>query len=799
MAMAEIQTISAAFDIARLAWEACVFLKKVKDADRTVAEVYERSTRLNQVLNGLALALQTREEKGLAPQDDTHNESVKRIRQCIDASGKILRKVDLKVGGFENVASGTAFIDRVKIAFRHPGIARLQTDLDARVQALQTELSILQLSDQAQTQTAIDCNHREVIQTLSHLEEQLTSGNMLLDALLSEHRKISRNRGSVNSQGVVEAAVDEDDADTEAIEDLRNCLEVAEELHERYTSKYAPDDRSIRFNRDVWSEQGRESLCPNETAVTDDSGSIPADASSNSQTNMTSIETLDEDEEDHSDIWPLKILNSNIDKYHARANKERDQGHYNQAEVNLQSVIKYSEMRQKHYEIPFDDRTELHEEIAILYQQQHKWGEAVSKIHQLLRDSTDELVVARQNQILASIYYDRHLNRSGPALSNVTDDIENAERHAKRAFNKRFKLSETDSLSNDELEKHSLCIQLLIRILETLDKIPEADVLKDILSPDSVSIDTGRLTRRSTMPIDIIEDKHELLINAIRAGDSESVQSLLDEGDVNVEQVCRQKMQTPLMHAVEMSDETIVHKLLSSGADIGTANKRGLTALHVAASLGLHDMVRCLIHHDANVDAGDNSGETVLMKAVQYNQGTVVQILFDAGADMGTKNNNDEYSLLHYSIRLPGTNMTNLVLDLAPDLKDSVDKAGKTALHHCADYEWVDQAAALLSHRNHVEVSAVDSIDRSPLYLAASKPSTARRESMVQLFVDHGAYVDKKRPPPRWRDYAALKPFQTPRRASRHDSISTNGSIGSTSTGTTGKLSRIWSAKLQRR
>ena len=165
--------------------------------------------------------LRRRSTNGL--QDDTHNESVKRIRQCIEASGKILRKVDLKVGGFENVASGTAFIDRVKIAFRHPGIARLQTDLDARVQALQTELSILQLSDQAQTQATIDCNHREVIQTLSHLEEQLTSGNMLLDALLNEHRKTSRTRGSINSQGVSEAAADEEDADTEAIVHVQVC------------------------------------------------------------------------------------------------------------------------------------------------------------------------------------------------------------------------------------------------------------------------------------------------------------------------------------------------------------------------------------------------------------------------------------------------------------------------------------------------------------------------------------------------------------------------------------------------
>lgn len=145
MAMAEIQTISAAFDVARLAWTACVFLKKVKHADRLTAEVYERATRLNEVLNGLTHALQAREQKGVAPQDNADLESAKRIRRCILASGIILREVEKKVGGFDNAASGTTLVDKVKIALRHPGIVRLQTDLDARVQALQTELSILQL------------------------------------------------------------------------------------------------------------------------------------------------------------------------------------------------------------------------------------------------------------------------------------------------------------------------------------------------------------------------------------------------------------------------------------------------------------------------------------------------------------------------------------------------------------------------------------------------------------------------------------------------------------------------------
>ena len=142
---AELQTISAAFDVARLAWTACVFLKKVKNADRLSAEVYERATRLNQVLNGLTLALQSREQKGIAPHNNADLESAKRIRRCILASGIILREVEKKVGGFSNAASGTSLADKVKIALRHPGIVRLQTDLDARVQALQTELSILQL------------------------------------------------------------------------------------------------------------------------------------------------------------------------------------------------------------------------------------------------------------------------------------------------------------------------------------------------------------------------------------------------------------------------------------------------------------------------------------------------------------------------------------------------------------------------------------------------------------------------------------------------------------------------------
>ena len=794
----EIQTITAAFEIARLTWKACVFLKRVKDADRALAEIYERATRLDQVLNGLTLALTSREQKGLAPRSTSDLESAERIRRCILASGKILREVERKVGGFENesASDNIALLERVKIACRHPGIVRLQTDLDARVQALQTELSILQLSDHAHTHETIGTNHQEVIEELLHLKEQLNSGNKLLYTLLREHRHLSKPRPSFSGPEHDQAIIDDNDADAEAIENLADCLHIAEELHERYTSEYAPDDRSIRFHRGILSEQGRNSPLIAATPVTEESGSIPLAGGSGSLTNLTLSDTHDEDEDD--DVWPLEILNRHIDEYKERADNACDQGHYNQAEVNLQAAIKASETRERHYDVKFNDRVRLLEEVAICYQNQHRWAEAVSRMHQLLRDSSDELVQARQNHILASIYYDRHLNQNGPALANATEDIEFAEKHAKRAFIKRYAMYKADNLASKDLDRYYSCIQLFRSILETRGKTVEANDLATLLPADGISGASESLRRPSTTraPTDIliIEDKPTQLISAIHAHDSDTVQSLLSDEEVDVEQLCPDG-KTPLMHAVEIADETIVHKLLDRavGADVNTTNKKGLTALHFAASAGSYDMVRCLLHHDADIEARDKRGETPLMKAVQNDQSIIVQILSDAGADLDTKNA-DEYSLLHYSIRLSRTDISKQLLDIHPELKDCVDKAGKTALHYCADLERVEQATALLTHSNHADVNAIDSFSRSPLYFAASKPPTERREAMVKLLVHHGGHVDESRPPPRYRDYAALRP----RRISRHDSISTTGSIGTTSTGVT-RLSRIFSGRMHMR
>ena len=306
--MAEFQTISAAFDVARLAWSACIFLRKVKNADEIAAEVHERVSRLKQVLDGVRVVLETREERGIASHDGADIKSEERIRKCIRASAVILRDVERKVGGFDSQASGTAIVDKVKIALRQPAIIKLQTDLEARISALQTELSILQLADHAHTHATIGFNHLELIRTLSQLREQLDSGNKLLHHLVLENRKLSTGERSISPHQIAAAAAaaaetENDGDDSGAIESLADCLHVAEELHERYTSEYAPDDRSVRFNRAVASEEGRTSPLGIATPVSEDTGSIPLGGHSGSASNFSQTDIFDDDVDDDADVW----------------------------------------------------------------------------------------------------------------------------------------------------------------------------------------------------------------------------------------------------------------------------------------------------------------------------------------------------------------------------------------------------------------------------------------------------------------------------------------------------------------
>ncbi|TKA83515.1 hypothetical protein B0A55_00497 [Friedmanniomyces simplex] len=807
--MSELQTVAAVFDLLKLAWNAGLFLKKVSQADNIAAEVLERVQRLSDVLEGVRAVLQRRRKNGVPLTSDGEHSVEAKISESLKACTRFLQNLEQRLGGFD-ASNGAAkiLVTRFKLAWKHPSIAKGQTDLEARISILQTNLVVLQLFDQADTHSTIGANHVELLRTLTALGNRVEEGNKLLNTMLSKGRQAS-SQTSPTTDLSSPVGQSEDDG---AVSSLSDCLRTAEDIYERYTSEHDPDAQSIRLQDrvlapsrplsrlDIGTPESGPATPASETASANPAQSImPAESSSHVETHAL----------------PLRILDRYVADYRERARTEIEKSHFNQAETCLDSAARYSEAREQQYGVPFDDKVQIGEELASVYQQQARWAEAVSKLHELMRENSQGvddpavLANARQNQLLASVYFDRHVHNTSGGLYGGSDDLEVAENHAHAAFARRDSVLErSETASEDEKDRHQLCMQLLVNILEARGKTVEANVWREMLQDGSSTADSLRrastLASRPPVDFEVVEDRHEALMNAIKSGDSEQLQSPTAFQELNVEKVCgRGEGKTLLMHAVECSDQSTVHRMLDPavGATVDSRNRKGRTALHLAASQGRHDMVRCLLHHDADIEAKDNDGETPVVKAVQGGHRDIVQDLLDSGANVFTRNlvRLDEFGLLHHAIYLPNTKMVNLLLDMAPDLKDSVDQAGRTPLHLCAEAENIEHAKALIEHKNHADVNASDSASRTPLYFAASKPATSQqREAMVNLLVLHGAAADEAKPPLRMREYAALKPAVVPRRANRltrHDSISTDGSIGTVSSSGT-KLSRMISSRM---
>jgi ankyrin repeat protein len=83
----------------------------------------------------------------------------------------------------------------------------------------------------------------------------------------------------------------------------------------------------------------------------------------------------------------------------------------------------------------------------------------------------------------------------------------------------------------------------------------------------------------------------------------------------------------PLHQAIMKSDRSEINRLLAKSTNIEARNSQGRTALHLAALLGLEDLVLLLLKADANTEVKDYEDMTPLHYASWYLHQGIVKLL----------------------------------------------------------------------------------------------------------------------------------------------------------------------------
>jgi len=127
--------------------------------------------------------------------------------------------------------------------------------------------------------------------------------------------------------------------------------------------------------------------------------------------------------------------------------------------------------------------------------------------------------------------------------------------------------------------------------------------------------------------------------------DLNEVKRLIEKegADINA---TNQKGWTALMVAASGGLLDIVKYLIERGANINVATPNGWTALIEAVEEEKHDIVKYLIEHGANINAQAENGWAPLLLMASVNNYENVKYLIERGADVNVKNNENQTALI---------------------------------------------------------------------------------------------------------------------------------------------------------
>lgn len=218
------------------------------------------------------------------------------------------------------------------------------------------------------------------------------------------------------------------------------------------------------------------------------------------------------------------------------------------------------------------------------------------------------------------------------------------------------------------------------------------------------------------------------LIYAVRRGDAEMVEALLEKG-ADTEFIGDGTgfvNQSALMEAAVARDKNMMQILFDHGADVNLQSKGGWTALKWMVTecpsekdkkifkgipKWLHDssyleIAQFLIEHGADVNTGDSSGNTALILAVAWCTAEMVQFLIDSGAELNRAGSEGMTPLI-IATRNGRKRMFDILLQHGADV-DTVDGYGGTALIYAAARGDIEMVRALLAKGADANVKSKD-------------------------------------------------------------------------------------------
>jgi ankyrin repeat protein len=165
-------------------------------------------------------------------------------------------------------------------------------------------------------------------------------------------------------------------------------------------------------------------------------------------------------------------------------------------------------------------------------------------------------------------------------------------------------------------------------------------------------------------------------LKAVRDREGDTATDLLNKpGNTLVNSRDVSSGDTGLHIVVQRQDIVWVGFLLQRGADPNIRNKRGVTPLQLATSLGFVAAVEELISGGANVNISDQTGETPLIAAVHQRNVPLVRRLLEKGADPD-RNDNSGRSARDYMMLLVGNSMMKQEFEAA-DAKRKGETPGR--------------------------------------------------------------------------------------------------------------------------